>query len=141
MEKSKINAFIKQLSKDTLNNTIYWDYLSSLDTVSEESNPNVFLLLQQNEFRQIEFSNSYYGIVKNGTIYLIYEKTESGYDGTRISGYKMYLQSEESGEISNLVCEQSSIYQLLNSIHLSLTKREKNAIQFIDDYLNSHTQN
>lgn len=140
MQKEKIETFIKQLSKDTINNKIEWSYLYNLKNVSQDSNPSVFFLLFEDEFRHINFDDSFYAPLPNGFIYILNETTESGRDGTVLTGYRIYLQQDEAEKISRISCEQSPIFQLINSINSYLIKEETDTENFIDDYLSNSDQ-
>lgn len=140
MEKQKIDSFIKKLSKETLDNAIAWQYLSDFENVDPDSNQDLFFLLFQNEYRRIHYDSSYYAPVNAGIVYVIHETQESGRDGTYTSGFKMYIHYDEAENISQLSCEQSNIYQLLNSIKSYMAKKEAGLEQFIDRYLSDSHQ-
>lgn len=135
MEKSKIDAFINKLSKETINDKIYWNHLTNLQNISEDSNPAIFYFLFENEFHHINYSDSYYAIIGCGEVYIINETSESGRDGTITSGHQMYIHQEESINTHEVPCSQSDIYRLLNAITASLSKRENELESFIDSYL------
>lgn len=135
MKKSKIDAFINKLSKETIDDKIYWYYLTSLQNVSEESNPAIFNLLVECEFHHINNQDSYYAIINNGEVYILNETNESGRDCTVTLGYQMYIHQEGSINTHKVPCSQSDIYRLLNAITASLSKRENELESFIDDYL------
>lgn len=138
MDDKKITSFIKQLSKDTLDNKIYWKRLTDYQGIKPTSNKPIFNMLFETEFRHIEFSTSYYAIVNNGEIYLLNELTISGRSGTINSGYKVYLHSEASDKVSYLSCDAALVFQLINSIHSYLASEEADAESFIDDFLSQH---
>lgn len=135
MGKSKIDAFINKLSKETIDDKIYWNYLTSLQNISENSNPAIFYLLVECDFHHINHQDSYYAIINNGEVYILNETNESGRDGTVTSGYQMYVHQEESINTHEVPCSQSDIYRLLNAITASLSKRENELESFIDSYL------
>lgn len=135
MEKNKIDAFINKLSKDTINDKIIWSRLTNLPNVLEESNPAIFYLLDECEFRHINYQDSYYSIINNGEVYILNETNESGRDGTITSGYQMYIHQEESVNTHEVPCSQGDIYRLLNAIIANLSKRENELESFIDFYL------
>lgn len=135
MKKSKINDFIRKLSQETLDDKIQWNYLTNLQNVSERSNPAIFFLLFEGEWRHINHNDSYYAIINIGEVYILNENTESGRDGTSVSGYNLYVHRECSENVFNLPCTQSDIYRLLNSINSSLSKKEADIESFIDEYL------
>lgn len=135
MEKSKIDSFISKLSKETIDDTISWDHLSSIRNLTEESNSAIFYLLMENEFHHINYFASYYAIIGDGEVYIINETNESGRDGTILSGYKMYIHQENSPNTYELPCSQGDIYRLINSITANLSKRETELESFIDNYL------
>lgn len=137
MEKSKMNNFIRKLSNETINDKIQWNYLTNLQNVSENSNPAVFFFLFEGEWRHIDFNDSYYVIINVGEVYILNENIESGRDGTSVSGYNLYVHRECSENVFKLPCTQSNIYRLLNSINLSLSKKEADIESFIDEYLSN----
>lgn len=137
MEKSKIDAFINKLSKETIDDKIYWNCLTSLQNISEESNPAIFYLLFECEFHHINHKNSYYAIINSGEVYILNEINESGRDGTVTSGYQMYVHQEKSSNTHVIPCTQGDIYRLLNAITASLSKKENELESFIDSYLES----
>lgn len=135
MGKSKIDAFINKLAKATINDKIYWNHLTNLQNIFKESNPAISYLLVECEFHHINYSDSYYAIINNGEVYILYETNESGRDGTVVSGYQMYIHQEGSINTHEVPCSQSDIYRLLNAIIANLSKRENELEAFIDEYL------
>ncbi len=134
MDEDKITRFIKQLSKDTLSKKISWRRLTDYGNMQPDSNELISAMLFENEFHHINFFVSYYSIVANGTIYILYEINESGRDGTITDGYNIYLHDENKNKVIPLSCPISTIYQLTNSIQLFLADEESDAESFIDDY-------
>ncbi len=141
MDNVKINAFINKLSKETINDTVFWNHLTSLRNISEESNPAIFYLLMEDEWRHISYIDSYYAIIGDGEVYILNETNESGRDGTVVSGYQIYVHQEGSQNTYELPCSQGDIYRLLNSITNNLSKRETELESFIDSYLSDNKKN
>ena len=138
MDEDKITKFIKQLSKDTLAKKISWRRLTNYENIRPDSNELISSMLFQNEYHHINFFSSYYSIVSNGTIYIVYEVNESGRDGTITNGYNIYLHDEDKNKLISLPCPMSTIYQLTNSIQLFLENEESDAASFIDDYFSQN---
>ena len=135
MDNGKIKTFVKQLSKDTVQNKIFWKRLTSYENLDPRSNNELFNLLFQNEYRKIDYLSSYYSILPSGSVFVINETIESGRDGTLTNNYKLYLHNLMDRSIAPLPCDSVTIYQLLNAIRSSITKEESIAESFIDDYL------
>lgn len=137
MNENKIEKFVLQLSRDTLDNKIHWQRASDYEYLKGKSNPAVYNMLFQCEFRHIDFLTSYFGIIKNGAVFILDETNESGRDGTITHGYKIYIQDEINGKILHLPCASHTLYQLLNSIRVYISNEEHDTESFIDSYLAS----
>lgn len=138
MDNKKIKDFIKQLSKDTAQNKISWKRLVTYENLEFDSNKEVFRMLFQNEYRQIDYLSSYYSIIKPGTVFVINETISSGRDGSVTNNYKIYLQNSAKQSVSALPCDSVTIYQLLNAIQSSITDDKAISEAFIDDYLSGN---
>ena len=135
MNKCKITLFINKLSEDTLKNIISCNRITNYENLQPSSNTAIFYMLFQNEYRRIDYPSSFYAFVGNGAVFVINEYSESGRDGSIISGYKIYLQDDFKNKVFPLSCPSSLIHQLLNSILSYLSVQEADAESFIDNYL------
>ncbi len=139
MDESKVLAFIKQLSNDTAREKVLWQRLNDYQNRVESHTTELSLMLAENEYRHIDYHNSYVAIVKPGDIFILYENNESGRDNGICSiGYKIYLQSDIDGKIVHLPCPSHALYQLLNAIQTSISKKEAEAESFINQYLSQN---
>lgn len=137
MDEKKIEKFVLQLSRNTLDNKIHWQRASDYEHIEAKSNPEVYKMLFQCEFRHIDFMASYFGTITNGAVFILDETNESGRDGTVTHGYKMYIQDDTNNKIIQLPCASYILYQLINSIQVYISNEEKDAEEFIDSYLSS----
>lgn len=135
MDPDVIISFVNKLSNETVRGVIKWNCLTNLETVTQESNKELFYLLFQSSCHHIDFLSSYYAILDSGTVYLVNETFESGRDGTVTSGYNLYIQSDDSSKIDKLNCLQAYLYQIVNSIQVTLPKNENTISSFVSNYL------
>ncbi len=139
MDKSKVLAFIKRLSNETVKGNINWQRMSDYRNRVSTQPSKLDTMLFECEFRHIDFYKSYYATINPGDVFILYEDNESGREmGIKSIGYKIYLWNEHANDIANLTCPDSAIYQLLNAIESCIAKRETNAEKFIDAYLNQN---
>lgn len=135
MDENKVLSFIKQLSNDTANEKLCWQRMNDYQNITKDSPEEIFFMLFQCEYRHIDYHNSFYAVIGRGAIFALKEDNESGRDGVRSIGYKLYLQDEEKRKVYNLPCPASAIYQLLNAIQSCIARSEADAENFIDNYL------
>ena len=138
MDINLADKFIKSISKDTLNGKISWKRMIDLEKLSPNSNEELYMLMFQNEYHHVNLTDSFYAPITNGTLYILDETSESGRDGTIISGHSAYIQEEDTYKIFQVECPQSRIYQLLNSINAYLGKNDMEADNFINLYFQSN---
>lgn len=137
MDSTTIISFIDKLTNQTISGSILWRYLSELETVTQESNKGLYFTIFQTEYHRVDFFSSYYGIIGNGTVYLINETFESGRDGSITSGYNLYLQKEGSDNVERLHCPQGYVYQIVNAVNATIQKQDSGIDSFISDYLDN----
>ena len=139
MDKSKVLAFIKRLSNETVKGNINWQRMSDYRNRVSTQPSKLDSMRLECEFRHIDFYKSYYATINPGDVFILYEDNESGREmGIKSIGYKIYLWNEHANDIANLTCPDSAIYQLLNAIESCIAKQETNAEKFIDAYLNQN---
>ncbi|MDE7310771.1 MAG: hypothetical protein K2N87_03980 [Eubacterium sp.] len=135
MDIKKSQKFIEKLSADTIRSKIQWVHASEYETLEYDSNPNVSRIFFQWEFRHIDFNKSYFAHLSSGIIFIIFENNESGYDGSLMRGYHVYIQNDL--DVYELPCQQGVIYQLINSIESYLAKSEEPIEHFLESYMAS----
>lgn len=137
MDNSKIEKFVEKLSAETIQSKISWEHAYQFETIDYDSNPNVANIFFSNEFHQVILEDSYFAPIPPGAIiFIIFEASQSGRDGTHIRCYNIYIQ-DANNNVSKLSCAQGHIYQLVNSIKSYLAKKEKPLENFIDSYLSA----
>ena len=130
-----MTGFLDSLIQDTLSCKISWKSLMELKGISEEYNKSLYYTLLENEFHSVIFFKSFYCLLPNsGYIYLINETSESGYDGSVISGLNIYIQKDCFSNIHQLNVELGQLYQLENAIISSRSKQDDEIQDFIDNY-------
>lgn len=130
-----MTGFLDSLIQDTLSCKISWKSLTELKGVSEEHNKALYNTLLENEFHSVLFFKSFYCLLpSSGYVYLINETSESGYDGSIISGLNIYIQKDCSSKIHQLTVDLSQIYQLENAIISSRSTQDEEIQDFIDNY-------
>lgn len=136
MEQSKEILFIEKLSSDTVAQKIKWERATKHEGFEYDSRPDLAALFMQNEFRHVDFYDSYFAQISTGFVYLVNVSSESGRDGSRIHGYEFYIEDSDD-RLFSMHAEQGLLYQLANAIHSYMAIVEKPAEAFIDAYLNS----
>lgn len=138
---TKGDEFIKRVSKQSLDGKIFWKRMLDYEKLRPESNHELYNVIIQSEFSQIDFATSYYAIINNAALFIVNETSISGRDGTTMSGYIVYIQDEDNdNKVYAVPCEQGSVYQLINSIESYLATKEKEVNLFIDRYLQDSDQ-
>ena len=138
MEEVKIVSFIKHLSNDTVSDKIEWKRLDAYRNRTSDTPKTLSNLLYENEFRHIDYHNSYVATLTPGPgdVFLIYENDDPGRtESPHTIGYKIYLYGDSEKEASYLSCPAYAVYQLLNAIQSYIAKSEASAEKFINDYL------
>lgn len=137
MNNSKIQKFIEKLSSETIQSKIDWEYAYQFEAIDYDSNPNIANIFFSNEYHQVILEDSYFAPIPPGAlIFIVFESSQSGRDGTQIRCYNIYIQ-DANNNVSKLSCSQGRIYQLVNSIKSYLAKKEKPLENFIDSYLST----
>lgn len=136
MNENKVLSFVKRLSSDTANGKISWHRLNDYQNRTEHTPDAITWMLWENEYRHIDYHNSFMTTINSGDIFIIYEDNESGREGGIQSiCYKIYLHDECKNEAWNLSCPAHALYQLLNAVRADIAKTESDAEAFIDNYL------
>jgi len=130
--------FIEKLSTDTKENKISWESLLALKDITEEKNYHLFYTLFENEWHSVNYSESFFASVDEGSIYLINESFESGKDGTITSGFNLYIQKNSSSQLIKINASRRVLYSLVNTINESVIESEKES--FIKSYLGLDVQ-
>lgn len=137
MDTSKVQQFVEKLSTETIQSKIDWKCAYEFEALDPNSGSNIADIFRSHEFHQIIFEDSYYADISSGiTVFIVFEISQSGRDGTRLRGYNVHIQ-DGNDKITKLSCPQGTIYQLVNSIKSYLAKKEKPLEDFIDSYLSS----
>lgn len=127
--------FVKKLINITLDNKIKWNMLDNLKSVSESENYSLYYTLFTNEYHKISYERSYYTSYKDGNIYLIYEWSESGKDGSISEGYNLYTQFNKNEPVDPVFVDKSYLYQLSNAIKEDIKVKNNTQHDFIKSFL------
>lgn len=129
-----MTGFIQSLIQETIDGKITWKSLVHFQNIDESNNEALYYALIENEFHSIIFLRSFYCFLpSSGYVYVINETSESGYDGSVVSGVNIYIQKNASSPLHQLTVDLSLVYQLENAI-LSSDLSEDEIQEFIDNY-------
>lgn len=118
MEDIKSKFTLEYIVQKTIAKEYNWEELSKLINITETENRDLYFTLFETEFHHIDYKESYFYKNVDLAIYLIYEISESGMDGTISRGYNLYGQYEE--KFSRLNMSQGELFYLKNAILQSL---------------------
>lgn len=131
MDSNFVVEFVNNLIKKTLSGDIKW---RSLETVSAIDDTPISDCLSQDEFHTIYYYESYFCAVKQGLVFLVSEKNESGRDGSVSEGYNLYLQPRRGQPLSSVAFDISELYRLKNAIELKIDLTE-DVVDFMKSFL------
>lgn len=139
MQQNNVKKFIEKVSVETVNGNYSWDDMTCFATIAEEPNSGLYYTIFENEWHKVDLSESFYSHIPPGTVYIVQETSESGYDGTVTDGYHLYVQFEnDTSRMIQLPAKQSSILQLLEAVGLCINDDQNlsEAQRFIDTFFN-----
>ena len=99
----------------------------------EENNPDIYLLISTNESHSCDLQKSFYTDLNFGVVYLLYESSESGRDGTVIEGYNLYIQERDEygylthSEVKSLGYDDETL-NILSQVIINYLSREDNTV-------------
>lgn len=141
----QIENLITKLIELTGEKKLSWDFTFRFGNGrNDDTNPlNSFEF--RNEWTNLFESKSYFCKVNNlGTIFLIFQKETSGMDGAITEGYKLYLQTQPKGKLSQLYTTQENLYHLAEVVAYYRKKEDeddKNVSDIITNFLENSSQN
>lgn len=117
MGSNLVDNFMNTLIEKTLKKEFIWESFSSDTTFDGELASD---MLDQNEFHQVYYLESYVLQQNNGRVFLVSEVNESGRDEKfNTEGFAIYIQPGPSAPLERILFDTPAVYRLINAISLN----------------------